>query len=231
MLVGSRAPIAIVVPVGPYHRHREFFPEFVRSVEEQTVQPAEVIIVDDGSGCLEGTEIFNPPSVGTCRTKVVRNRWRLGVPASMNVGVGSTTYDLVIMACADDRLMPRCVELCWEAWERYKDPMGYYFFGLRYSDGYEQNTPCGAAMVTQELWRKSGGFPPESAVGAADHIYLHGMLLASKSGKLPVKFLRVSDDIVYWYRSDSNGATSSNIWPAIEAVKASYGQRWEQVDE
>lgn len=232
MLVANAAPIAVIVPVGPRDYHREYLPEFVRSVEQQTMTPAEVVFIDDGGGLLEGTSRLEAPTVGTCKTHIIRNRWNLGVAASMNVGIGSTSYDLAIMACADDMLLPRCVELCWKAWEREKNPLGYYFFGLRYSGtGEEQNTPCGAAMVTRELWRRSGGFPPQCAVGAADHIFLHGMLLASRNDRLDVKFLRVSDEIVYWYRrhTTANSETSRNCWPAIEAVKDWYGSKWQPI--
>lgn len=227
----TSVPISIVVPVGPKAHHRQYLPEFVKSVEDQTVQPAEVIFIDDGGGLIKGTERLVPPVVGTTKTRLVRNRWNLGVANSFNVGVGSTNYDLILMACADDMLLPRCVELCWSAWLREKEELGCYFFGLRYSTGEEQNTPCGAAMVTKQLWHESGGFPPQCAVGAADHIFLHGMLIASRSKTLDVKFIRVSDDIIYYYRLDSNHATSNNIWPAIEACKVWYGNQWEKKSE
>jgi glycosyltransferase involved in cell wall biosynthesis len=220
-----RAPIAIVVPVGPYERHRTHLPELVQSIENQTMPPGEVIFVDDGGGTIAGTDRLLPPTVGTVQTRLVRNRWNLGVAASMNVGIGSAVEDLMIMACADDLLLPRCVELCWAAWTREKEPLGYYYLGLRYSNGEEQNTACGAAMVTRALWKYTGGFFNVRG-GADDHVFLSALLGATQRKVSRAKILRVSDEVVYWYRQDSNEATSHNIWPAIEAIRDRYTEEW-----
>jgi hypothetical protein len=41
--------------------------------------------------------------------------------------------------------------------------------GVRYSDtGETQELACNAAMVTKSLWRRTGGFPIQSASGAPD---------------------------------------------------------------
>lgn len=219
------APISVVIPIGPYARHRTYLPEMIHSIQEQTVPPSEVVFVDDGSGAIGGDPLPDLV-VGATRVKLVRNRWNLGVTNSMNVGVASATFDLMIMGCADDKLLPRCVELCYEAWKRMRIELGYYYLGVRYSTGAEQNVACGAAMVTRALWKYTGGFFPECAVGAGDHIWLSAMLGSANRRVNRAQILRVSDEVLYWYRQDSNEATSRNIWPAIEAVRDKYTETW-----
>jgi hypothetical protein len=187
--------------------------------------PAEVVVVDDGGGTFDGTARLENVTFQTVPTRLVRNRWNLGVSNSMNVGIGSTAYDIMIMACADDLLLPKCVELCWNAWLREKELLGYYYFGLRYSNGEEQNVACGAAMVTRQLWKYTGGFF-NTRGGADDHVFLSALLGAAQRGVSKAKIIRVSDEIIYWYRQDSNEATSHNVWPAIEAIRDLYTSQW-----
>ncbi len=221
-----KVPISIVVPVGPYPRHREHLPEFVKSVEEQTAIPSEVVFIDDGGGLIAGTERLVPPAVLTTQTRLVRNRWNLGIANSFNVGVGSTNYDLVILACADDRLLPRCVELCWAAYQREREMLGYYFFGLRYrSTGQEQNCANGSCMVTRELWRYTGGFFTKTG-GADDHVFISALLGSRNRGMNKARLIQVSDEIIYEYNDASNGGTSTNVWPAIEALRDLYTETW-----
>ena len=52
------------------------------------------------------------------------------------------------------------------------------------------------------------------------------MLVASYAGVLRVKIVQVSKELTYWYRAESNGETSRNCWPAIEAIKVWYGDQW-----
>lgn len=222
----SRIPISIVIPVGPHPRHRRFLPEMIASIENQTFTPESVIFIDDGGGSIPGTFPLEGAIVGTTNSKVYRNPWNLGVSASMNIGVGISPTELVIMACADDKLLPRCIEVCWDSWKKEQNPLGYYYLGVQYSDGDQQNTACGAAMVTKTLWRYTGGFPSQCSVGAADHIFLSMILGGSNREVSEAKILRVSDEVVYWYRRETNETTSKNIWPAIEAVKSVYTETW-----
>ncbi len=194
----------------------------IDSISKQTLLPSEVIIVNDG-GYLYGDEFgVHHPNLNINTYNVP---WNLGVVAALNIGVGISKNYLTLLGCADDKLLPRCIELCMDAWHRHKYPLGYYYLGVEYSTGQLQNVACGAAMVTEELWDFTGGFPAQCSVGAADHIFIHGLLVASYHGA-PVKIIRVSDEQLYWYRQESNLETSRNIWPAIEAVKVWYGDQW-----
>lgn len=222
-------PISIVIPVGPLPHHREWLHESIESVVNQSELPDELIIIDDGS--RDGIYQSDIRRILGRRGQsiaiaVYQNPWNLGVVASLNIGVAIAKHDHVILSCADDVLLPECIELCWKAWERERELLGYYYLGVKYSDGREQNVACGAAMVTKDLWRYTGGFPPQASVGAADHIYLSQLIAGSNLGYSQAKIIRVSDRLTYWYRVHDNIETTKNIWPAIEAVKSRLTDEW-----
>ena len=194
------------------------------SIYSQNVLPEEVIYIEDG-GRPHNTETEYMGS-GRVGMKVCINPCNLGVVASLNIGVWWAHNDLVLLGCADDRLLPNCVERCWEAWEKYQYDLGYYYLGVQYSTGEEQNVACGAAMVTKQLWHYTGGFPPQAAVGAADHIFLSALIAGSRDGYSKAKILRVSDEVTYWYRQHEGTETRRNIWPAIEAVRDWHTVNW-----
>lgn len=220
-------PISVVIPVGPKDVHQRWLPEMLTSIAKQTLLPEEVILISDGGDLNKvpwGQLMRSEGYTGVVR--IWQNPWNVGPAASMNFGVALAQHDLVLMACADDRLLPRCVELCWEAWSRYQFPLGYYYLGVRYSNDTEQNVACGAAMVTKTLWAYTGGFPVQCSVGAADHIFLSALIAGSRDGYSEAQILRVSDEVTYWYRQHDETETSKNIWPAVEAVRDWFTVTW-----
>lgn len=224
-------PISIVIPVGPKPHHREWLEETIRSIADQRTPPSELILVNDG-GELDSSSILRENKILRRTTEIwfYDNPCNLGVVASLNIGVAVAKNDHVLLGCADDRFLPECVEKCWGAWERWQEPLGYYYLGVRYSDGREQNCACGAAMVTKSLWRYTGGFPPQASVGAADHIFLSMLIAGDREGYSKAKIIRVSDEVLYWYRVHDKIETSKNIWPAIEAVRDRLTLEWRPIE-
>ena len=108
--------ISVYVPVGPYAVYREYLSECIDSVRAQTVKPADILLIDDMAGLDEA-------DYPDCR--IWRAPWRLGIPAVNNVGVALAKTDLVLYCGCDDRLMPNCLEMCEQAWEKHHDPLGY----------------------------------------------------------------------------------------------------------
>lgn len=219
-------PITIVIPVGPKPHHREFLPEMMASIEAQSRLPDEVIIINDGGprigSYLDTDHIY--------RVQEYVQPWNLGMVAGWNCGVGLARNELVLLVGADDRLYGDCIDECYKAYEREQELLGYYYLGVQYSDGREQNAACNAAMVTKTLWKHTGGFPKQAAVGAPDHIFLSMLLCASRDGRTSAKIIRVCDDMLYWYRVGSQTETTNNIWPAIEAVKDYVHVTWRPQD-
>lgn len=221
-------PITVVIPVGPKPHHREYLGEMLESIRMQRSLPTEVIIVNDGGPSILTASGFSIPG---CNVWEYEQPWNLGMVAAWNCGVGLAQSELVLLVGADDILLGDCVYECNQAWERERDIYGYYYLGVKYSDGREQNTACNAAMVTKTLWRHTGGFPASAAVGAPDHIYLSMILANSKDGRCRARILRVNDDMLYWYRVGEHTETTRNIWPAIEAVKEYWHVNWVPLDE
>lgn len=224
------APITVIIPVGPKPHHREYLSEMLASISVQSLAPDEVILVNDGGEpILTWWQGITPVSEKTT-IREYHQPWNVGMVACWNCGVGLARNELVLLVGADDTLYGDCVEECYKAFQREQEVLGYYYLGVKYSDGREQNTACNAAMVTKTLWKHTGGFPPQSAVGAPDHIFLSMLLCASRDGRTQAKIIRVCDDMLYWYRVGEHSETTRNIWPAIEAVKDWVHVNWQPQD-
>jgi glycosyltransferase involved in cell wall biosynthesis len=94
--------VAIVIPC---HDTGRFLRESIESVLAQSRPPDEVIVVDDGStdGSPEIAASF--PAV-----KLLRQTQR-GVSAARNRGIAEARSDAIVLHDADDRLLPRALEI------------------------------------------------------------------------------------------------------------------------
>lgn len=163
-------------------------------MQAQTLKPAAVVIVDDMAAVdrfLIQETVMNPI--------IHNNVWRLGIPASFNVGIAVAPTECVLMLGADDTLEPSCLERCWDKYTHMNDAHArYYYLGVKYMDtGEDQYVACNAGMVTKTLWRQLGGFPPQSCVGACDT-----MLLSIMTGNEHAGILTCVDEdhTLYNYR-------------------------------
>lgn len=193
--------ISIVLPIGPEPRHQMYLRECIESIRAQTMKPAATVVVDDMAKA-DPFILQEAPNL-----MIHRNPWRLGIPASFNVGVAVAPTQCVLMLGADDTLDPTCVERCWYAYNHHQDPDArYYYLGVKYMDtGEEQFLACNAAMVTKTLWRQLGGFPPQSAVGACDTMLLSIMTGNEHAGILtPVS----ETQTLYNYRRHDESETA-----------------------
>lgn len=189
-------PISVVIPVGPKAHQREHLRECVDSVHAQTQLPDEFIIVAEGRNHdavdydgLWWMNAFDTP---------------LGIPGAFNKGVELARNELVFLLGSDDKLYPRCLELCYAAYQRFQAPLGWYSVGVEYSNGFTQNTPCLAAMVTKTLWAKAGGLKSDYRPYPATEIeFISRMLLAN--GELGATY-RVSDEVLYYHRIHTPGS-------------------------
>jgi glycosyltransferase involved in cell wall biosynthesis len=202
------APISIVIPVGPYPSNRRWLDDCLASIDAQTVQPAEVLIIDDGGNVppRDLLRIYRPP-------------WRLGVAHAFNFGVALATQELVIMLGSDDLLYPEAVELAHAASLTYADPLALYYFGVQYSDGGQQNYPCNAAMVTKALWTLTGGFPIEGSVGGCDTLLISLMMAANGDLGHLLSIHDLVDRPLYWCRRhpETDTVLRQHTWHSIVA--------------
>jgi len=205
-----------VIPVGPNKVYRKYLQECLDSIKEQIVPPDEVILIDDMADILSwGLDYSGLP------VRLYENAWLCGCAHSFNFGVASADNELVIMLGSDDKLYPWAVKDALAAWERYKDPLGYYFFEIEYSDtGETQAAANNCAMVTKSLWKHTGGFPIGSDTGPCDHIFL-SIMLAHKIGNI---YRIESEKPAYWYRRHQDSLTNHCIPNAAWYVEQYYNE-------
>lgn len=182
-------PISVVIPVGPLARHSERLQECLQSVREQSEPADEILVIDNGTGLREPLELEENGIT------LWRAPWAMGLATGFNAGVGLARNELVFCLGSDDTLYPRCLDICYRKWQEVRDPMGWYYVGVRYSNGFEQNTPCLAAMVTKSLWKKTGGFALGwDYTGSCEIEFISKYVLTDHIGQT----YKVSDDILYW---------------------------------
>lgn len=207
------APLTISIPVGPRPSNRRWLDECLESLDLQTVKADEILLIDDQANLqpIPGVRIWKTP-------------WQSGVAHAFNYGVALARNNLVIMLGSDDRLMPEAVEVAWATWQEHHDPLGYYGFLLEYNTGKLQNVPCNGAMVHKDLWRHTGGFPIESAIGAPD-TWLISLLVVGQGrfGNL----YQIGHKPLYWYRehSETDTAGRGEMWEAVVKARDIYLRR------
>ncbi len=213
--------VTVVIPVGPYAANKRWLEDCLESVRAQTYPAAEVLLIDDMAG-------LNPGPLGG-GVSVWRAPWRLGIATAFNMGVSLARHECVFLLGSDDWLEPACLEECVKAYESSKHPDETYFFvGVRYSDGREdQFLPCNAAMVSKSLWRHTGGFPIEAASGAPDAALISIMLHKPEAGRAVGV---CQDRPLYNYRvhDETDTAQRAKWQGVILATRGLLTQSWSQ---
>ena len=94
--------VSVVVPAWNAER---FIEEALRSIVEQTIRPAEIIVVDDGS-----TDATARRAGSFHRSVTVISREHAGIGPARTVGVAASTSELVAFLDADDLWLPDKLE-------------------------------------------------------------------------------------------------------------------------
>ncbi len=234
--------ITVTIPVGPDPAYLDYLPECVASIVAQTRRPDEVLIIDDQAHLhqrghatraaervpLGGVNESDAMWWEDIRWRLWETPWLSGVAHSFNFGVALALNDLVIQLGSDDVLKPWAIEDCLATWERFQNPLGYYWMDVEKSTGETQALPCHAAMVHKDLWRKTGGWPVHSAVGAPDHIFI-SMMMAQKGAAGDLIQVR-SAKPPYWYRVHDHTWTSANkaYYGAVALVRDQFTLGWKE---
>ena len=213
-------PVTVVITVGPKPYHRTWLQEAVDSVAAQTIPEVETLL------------ITSPPALDPVPTgrdlRVWESPWRTGVPIANNFGVGLAKHDLVFILASDDRLYPWCLEDCVREYELRQDDVAYYTVDIEYSTGERQGLPSGPGMVTKALWDHTGGFPPETSIGADDYIFISLLnIMHGRAGRIwQVK----SVDAPYWHRIHPEMTTLERLprWGgAVGIVRDILTEEWQ----
>lgn len=205
-------PITVAIPVGPFPQNKRWLREAVESVVAQDPRPSEVLLVDDMAD-LSDVALPNAPDVHIRRWL---SPWRLGVAHGFNFCVALAKENNVLMMGSDDMLLPGCLAECMKVLKAHNFKDAYYWLGIQFNDGRpDQYVPVNAAVTTKGFWKLTGGFPPESAVGAPD-----SCLTSIIEKHFPKLMIPVSGHKpLYWYRDHPESFTLSRHvnWMGIRA--------------
>lgn len=230
----NRNTLAVVIPVGPNLHDADWLGECVESVLSQTRKPDKLVVVMDKAEITLLHPTLLPAYESGLDVVVWESPWYLGVAHAFNFGVAVGDCMLSFLLGADDVLLPRCLELCEQAYwrEPQKDrDLSYYWVGVRYMDGEtpDQFMPCNAAMVPRELWDRTRGFPIESALGKPDSAFVSGLVVHGKSKGMGLVTVDGTQPL-YLYRQhpDTESNRRRGLWhPVADAMVNTYLLDWE----
>lgn len=219
--------ISVCIPVGPFKGNKDWLKECLDSVKTQTMKPYEIVIIDDGAR-LSFSELYTDIYHHVRRLNIWHAPWRLGISHAFNFGVMLAPTECVFMLGSDDTLEPTCLEECYNCYLEHNKEDAYYSVTIKYMDtGELQAQACNAAMVTKGLWRKTGGFPIETAIGGGDSALLSIML----AHKLPGHSVSI-DTPLYNYRRhpDIHTFKLQKWWHIYNLIRGKLTEDWQEDD-
>lgn len=212
----ERPLVSVVIPCFNYGH---LVGEAIRSVEAQTFQDLEIIVVEGGSSSIESRRALaalaeKPPA--RMRVLLQEKPYRAG--ANRNFGISHARGKYVCCLDADDRLAPTYLEKALFLLESYDYDVvspALKFFGDR-SDTYtaherpdldmlvHNNHVVTCAVFRRALWRKAGGYrDSDPSTGHLHEDWLFWVRIAA----LGARFLNLREPL-FFYRS--HGLTLSN---------------------
>jgi glycosyltransferase involved in cell wall biosynthesis len=91
--------------VVPNYNHSKYLPAALSAILAQSVQPVEIIVMDDAS-TDNSTEVIEHFAAENSVVRLVQNEKNIGVMPNVNKGVGLSRGDYVYIAPADDEVVP-----------------------------------------------------------------------------------------------------------------------------
>ena len=207
------APISVIIPC---YRCSDTIERAVRSVEAQTLRPAEIILVDDasGDGTLDRLRALQA-RLGEDRVRIVQMDENGGPAAARNAGWEAATQPYIAFLDADD------------SWHSRKIGLQYEYMASRPEVAYT----CHACVCVGE----SDAEPELPEVWEARRISRRWIMMGNPSPTptvmlrrdIPFRFehdLRYSEDYPLWMRIVLSGYPSYHLgMPLAILHKAQYG--------
>ena len=224
--------VTVTIPVGPKPEHQRWLQECLLSLLDQTIRPKQILLINDQARIdfdvlramfPTGLRGRDWPTLDIWATP-----WLSGVAHAFNYGVALAEHKVVVMLGSDDMLLPRAISDLNETIAKEQDHTGYYWFDVEYSDGETQSAPCNAAATTKEFWNLTGGFPPESAIGACDTMLLSACIARPDLGK---HLHNVKSEAPPYYvrrHADTETAKKGDLQNAIFSVRDWHTRNWER---
>ena len=208
--------VTVIITVGPDPCYKEYVKEAVQSVLDQTYKVYDLLIIDDQAN-LDPYEIamgeilllylgrvdqFIYTSREFPLLSVWRTPWQIGYAQAFNCGVGLATNNLIICLAADDKLMPEAVADCVEIYLKNNKKDAWYNMSYQLQDGTTHAAFNNICMVTKNLWRWLGGYPP-SAFAAPDALLISILMKHAPDRLIEVKRGKIN----CWLRQHPNQDT------------------------
>jgi glycosyltransferase involved in cell wall biosynthesis len=205
---GKSLDVSIVTP---YFNTEAFFVETFVSLQAQTLQNWEWVIVDDGSSDDESVVRLNNLARMDQRIQVIRQE-NAGPAAARNRSFSATSGRYICLLDSDDMIEPTYLEKC--VWFLESNPEFAFcnsysiVFGdeqYLWTTGFERNKEHLVAnsgppisVIRRQAFLESGGFDPSIRFGHEDWDFWLAMAKAGHWGFTIREFLQ-------WYRKRGNG--------------------------
>lgn len=197
--------------ITPYYNTEEFFTETFVSLQAQSLQNWEWIIVDDGSTDEESVKRLTNIAVKDERIKVFR-QINMGPAAARNAAFRNTTSRYVCLLDSDDMIEPTYLEKC--IWFLDSNPQFAFcnsysvVFGEQeylWTTGFERgkaylqaNSGPPISVIRRSAYADCGGFDESIRFGHEDWDFWLAMAKVGHWGYTIREYLQ-------WYRKRSNG--------------------------
>ena len=116
------APISIIIPT---YNDAYFLERCLKSVQDQSVQPLEIIVVDDGSDSEDAYNLVHSDIFKTLNLKFLKIK-NSGPSTARNQGHGISKGEFILFLDADDLLPPNSLKL----YLNEIDVLDHTFFGI-----------------------------------------------------------------------------------------------------
>lgn len=120
------APPQTVAVIVPCYQHGRFLPDAIRSLHQQTLQPARIIVVDDASEDPETRRVLDDLNHDPLVT-VIRQTHNRGPSVARNRALAEVNESYVLPLDADDMLPPRALETMVTQLERAPEEIGFIY--------------------------------------------------------------------------------------------------------
>jgi glycosyltransferase involved in cell wall biosynthesis len=215
--VESDPAVTIVTPF--FNTPADVFAEAVRSVERQSLQQWEWVIVDDGSTSADSLAAFSSLEGTDPRIRVIRHSSNRGVSAARNTAIREARAAFVLLFDSDDLMEPTTVEKwLWflTSHDEYafvdgfvvgfgEDPL-LWPMGFRERDAFlHQNFVGARALIRRDVALEVGGFDETIRGGLEDWDFWLRCAASGHWGDTVPEYLA-------WYRTSGVEATRER-WP------------------
>ena len=201
----------LVSIVTPYYNTEEFFQETVVSLQAQSLQNWEWVIVDDGSTDIDSVNRLATVAAADARIKLIRQT-NAGPGAARNVSFANSTGRYVCLLDSDDMIEPTYLEKA--VWFLDSNPEFAFcntysvVFGEQeylWTTGFERgkahlqaNSGPPISVIRRQAFADCGGFDASIRFGHEDWDFWLAMAKAGHWGYTIREYLQ-------WYRKRGNG--------------------------